>query len=208
MSWSTADSSKCEWREELSLRICEDILACIFPKPVGLVSAVDWKWNIVAQESQNTLQNHCIMSNFLKRNLANLKCSIFYEEIKEHTILTIMWFWTIYIHVHSSPLKKQILNVENSVTINSHGGASLVAQWLRIHLPMQGTRVRAQIHEDPTCCGATKPVCHNYWACALEPANHNYWACKPQLLKPVCLEPVLHNKRSHRNEKPAHRSKE
>ena len=30
----------------------------------------------------------------------------------------------------------------------------------------------------------------------------------PQLLKPVCLEPVLHNKRSHRNEKPVHHNKE
>ena len=40
--------------------------------------------------------------------------------------------------------------------------ASLVAQWLRIHLPMQGTRVRALFREDPTCRVATKPVCHNY----------------------------------------------
>ena len=44
-------------------------------------------------------------------------------------------------------------------------------------------------------CGATKPV------------HHNYWGRMPQLLKPACLEPVLH-KRSHRNEKPAHRNKE
>ena len=29
--------------------------------------------------------------------------------------------------------------------------ASLVAQWLRIRLPMQGIRVRALIQEDPTC---------------------------------------------------------
>ena len=29
-----------------------------------------------------------------------------------------------------------------------------------------------------------------------------------QLLKPVRLEPVLHNKRSHRNEKPAYRNEE
>ena len=41
-------------------------------------------------------------------------------------------------------------------------GTSLVSQRLRIHLPMQGTRVRALVREDPTCCGATKPVCHNY----------------------------------------------
>ncbi|KAJ8793339.1 hypothetical protein J1605_000334 [Eschrichtius robustus] len=39
---------------------------------------------------------------------------------------------------------------------------SLVAQWLRICLPMQGTRVGALAREDPTCRGATKPVCHNY----------------------------------------------
>ncbi|KAJ8795227.1 hypothetical protein J1605_002851 [Eschrichtius robustus] len=44
-----------------------------------------------------------------------------------------------------------------------------VAQWLRIHLPMQGTPVRALVREDPTCRGATKPVRHNYRACALEP---------------------------------------
>ena len=39
---------------------------------------------------------------------------------------------------------------------------SLVAQWLRIHLSMQGTRVPALVQEDPTCCGATKPMRHNY----------------------------------------------
>ena len=43
-----------------------------------------------------------------------------------------------------------------------HVGASLVAQWLRIRLPMQGTRVQALAREDPTCRRATKPVRHNY----------------------------------------------
>ena len=47
-------------------------------------------------------------------------------------------------------------------TDNNCSGASLVAQWLRIRLPMQGTQVRALVREDPTCCGVTKPVCHNY----------------------------------------------
>ncbi|KAJ8786086.1 hypothetical protein J1605_006666 [Eschrichtius robustus] len=41
-------------------------------------------------------------------------------------------------------------------------GTSLVAQWLKIHLPKQGTRVRALVWEDPTCHGATKPMSHNY----------------------------------------------
>ena len=45
---------------------------------------------------------------------------------------------------------------------NVVGGASLVAQWLRICLLMQGTRVRALVWEDPTCHGAAGPVSHNY----------------------------------------------
>ena len=86
--------------------------------------------------------------------------------------------------------------------------ASLVAQWLRIHLPMQGTWVRALGWEDPACHGATKPMCHNYWARTLEPASHNYWVRVPQLLKPTRLELLLCNKRSHHNEKPMHCNEE
>ena len=67
-------------------------------------------------------------------------------------------------------------------------GASLVAQWLRICLLMQGTRVRALVWEDPTCRGATRP-----WATTTEPAR---------------LEPVLHNKRGRDSERPAHRDEE
>ena len=40
--------------------------------------------------------------------------------------------------------------------------ASLVAQWLRICLPMQGTRVRALVWEDPKCRGTAGPMSHNY----------------------------------------------
>ena len=46
--------------------------------------------------------------------------------------------------------------------IEKRTGASLVAQWLRICLPMQGTQVRALVWEDPTYRGATRPVSHNY----------------------------------------------
>ena len=107
-----------------------------------------------------------------------------------------------------SPKVEEILNFStNKIKLQSKG-ASLVAQWLRICLPMQGTWVQALVREDPTCRGATKPVCHNYWACALEPASHNYWAHVPQLLKPACLEHTLCNKRSHCNEKSVHLNKE
>ena len=42
---------------------------------------------------------------------------------------------------------------------------------------------------------------------ALEPASHNCWARMPQLLKPMCLEPMLHNRRSHCKEKATHSNK-
>ena len=73
---------------------------------------------------------------------------------------------------------------------------------------MQVTRIQALVREDPTCHGATKPVRHNYWVCALEPVSHNYWARVPQLLKPAHLEPVLRNKKSHCNEKLKHHNEE
>ena len=42
------------------------------------------------------------------------------------------------------------------------------------------------VWEDSSCCGGTKPMHHNNWACALEPRNCKYWAHSPHLLKPVC----------------------
>ena len=88
-----------------------------------------------------------------------------------------------------------MFGVIENVKIRSEG-TSLVAQWLRIHLPTQGTQVRSLVREDPTCRGATKPVRHNYWGRIL------------QLPKPVRLEPMLRNKRSHHNGKHTHRNEE
>ena len=64
----------------------------------------------------------------------------------------------------------EIENMNRPITSNeietvfkkSSNRASLVAQWLRIRLPMHGTRVRALVPEDPTCHGAAGPVSHNY----------------------------------------------
>ena len=60
---------------------------------------------------------------------------------------------------------------------------------------MQETQVSSLIQEDPTCFKATKPVHHNYCSTI---AHNVLWEL--QLLKPMCLEPVLCNK-SHGNEK-------
>ena len=59
-------------------------------------------------------------------------------------------------------MNRPITSTEIETVIKNLPGASLVAQWLRICLPMQGTRVRALVWEDPTCRGATRPVSHNY----------------------------------------------
>ena len=85
--------------------------------------------------------------------------------------------------------------------LNNYLRISLVAQWWRIHEPMQGASVQSLIQEDPTCHRAAKPVCHNHWAYALE----------PQLLSPHATttkthgpEPMLCNRRSHHLEKPTY----
>ena len=65
---------------------------------------------------------------------------------------------------------------------------SLMAQWIQIHQPVQGSWVRSLVWKDSICRGATKPMHHNFWACT--------------------LEPLLCNERSHHNEKPAYSNEE
>ena len=63
-------------------------------------------------------------------------------------------------------------------------GASLVAQWIRIYLPMHGTRSQSLIGKDPTCTGATKPIFHNcgegnssplQYSCLENPVDGGTW---------------------------------
>ena len=77
--------------------------------------------------------------------------------------------------------------------------------WLNgkdISLPMKETRVQSLDWEDSTCHRATKPVCHSYWACALEPESlgslgvlGSYGAHGPQPWSLSALESVLCNKK-------------
>ena len=96
--------------------------------------------------------------------------------------------------------------MEYYLAIKKNAGASLVAQWLRICLPMQGTRVRALVWEDPTCHGATGPVSHNYWACAsgaCAPQQERPWQWEARTLR-WRVAPAHRDwrKPSHRNEHP------
>ena len=61
-----------------------------------------------------------------------------------------------------------------------------MAQWIRIHLPMQGTPCWFLVQEDSTCHRATKAVSHKHWA-----HSRNYRACVPQLLTPACPEKAM-----------------
>ena len=61
--------------------------------------------------------------------------------------------WEIGIDIYTLICIKEITN-KNLLYKKKKVGASLVAQWLRIRLPMQGTRVRALVRDDPTCRGS------------------------------------------------------
>ena len=83
-----------------------------------------------------------------------------------------------------------MINDENNKKLKGtkhYHRASRVVEWLRVHLPMQGTRVRAPVREDPTCHGAARPVRHGHWACTSG-------ACAPQRERPMYQKKNNNNK--------------
>ena len=98
---------------------------------------------------------------------------------------------TVWVNLYEVLRGVKFIEVESRVE-----RTSLVAQWVRSHLPAQETRVWSRFWEDPAGLSAVKP------------SSCNYWAHELKLLKPTCLDPVLHNKRGHRNEKPEHCNEE
>ena len=80
------------------------------------------------------------------------------------------------------------------------GGTSLVVQWLRISCQCRGHRFEPWSRKIPH---AVEQLSHTPQLLSLRSR-----ARKPQLRKPVSLQPMLCNKRSHSNEKPAHHKEE
>ena len=72
------------------------------------------------------------------------------------------WFFPLSTGLTSAKSLREHSWLQVGVPYKTASGASLVAQWLRICLLMQGTWVRALVWEDPTCRGAAGPVSHNY----------------------------------------------
>ena len=60
--------------------------------------------------------------------------------------------------------------------------ASLMVQWLKIHLPILRTWVRSLLQDNPTCHVAAKLGCHDSWSlCAYSPCSTTREACTSQL---------------------------
>ena len=89
-------------------------------------------------------------------------------------------------------------------------GTSLVVQWLRLHLPMQGTQVWSLLWGDPTGCGDPDymPVHPNYWTplsslCAATIEAHVLCNEKPPRWEACTLQWVApQRKPSHSNKDP------
>ena len=102
---------------------------------------------------------------------------------RSHFVLTLI---TVLLQIHKKKKKK--------MTTKQGLRASLVAQWIRISLPVQESWVRSLIWEDPTCCRGTCPQHLNLCSRAQE----------PRLLESKHPRPVLLNQRNHHNEKHGH----
>ena len=108
----------------------------------------------------NTAQHHS------QRSLQSTSFLIFYS-VDRLGIFQIYTFWFplqffSFLLNFTIGSKEKIGCTFNTLLGNLLSRTSLVAQWLRIHLPMQGTLVGALVWEDPTCHGTTRPVCHKY----------------------------------------------
>ena len=70
--------------------------------------------------------------------------------------------------IENGKKKKKKKEIEKTLSIylknNWLTRTSLVVQWLRVCLPMQGTQVQSLVQEDPAYCRATKPVYHSCWS--------------------------------------------
>ena len=53
---------------------------------------------------------------------------------------------------------------------------------------MPGTQVRSLVWEDPTCCGAAKPMRHNDWAHTPQQEKSLQWEARALQLEKACAQ--------------------
>ena len=109
-----------------------------------------------------------------------------------------MWIWegqaiNLIIIANTDKVLLCVKSVPNTQCVWTHfiliiilWRASLVVQWLRICLPVQGIWVPSLVREDLTCRGATKPESRNYWS--LVPKAHALQQEKPPQCEAKALQ--------------------
>ena len=81
-------------------------------------------------------------------------------------------FWLLWLISHFLTVWPKVPKHRNVSSKGYLSGTSLLVQYLRTHLPRQGTWVRSLVWEDPICQGATEPASHSY--CRLPSRSHDY----------------------------------
>ena len=113
-------------------------------------------------------------------------------------------FWNIILAVYQSSLLIKIKHLKSFIGKYSFG-ASLVLQWLRTRLPVQGHEFNPWSRKILHAGGQLSRVPH-YWTWAVELESWNYWAQMSQLMKPSRLRASLHHTRGHRDGRVANHS--
>ena len=123
---------------------------------------------------QNCIAIYCLYEWKSLRSpwlLGALECKADFREAVENKFMSheisvsiISWIWISATYYQTTPL----------------------VQWLRIHLPVQGTWVWSLVGRIPH---ATTALHHDYGVCALEPVSHNCWAQAPKACAPQVKPP-------------------
>ena len=131
---------------------------CLIPKSRKMESVLDLTlFRKIFLHAQMLCNNSCSLYVFATERRVKLSVLSWQKnKTKQHGILTTE------IVTHKFTLKRISSLVDIEKIFKKLCGASLVMQWLRIRLPMQGTWVRSLVREDPTCLRATKAMRHNY----------------------------------------------
>ena len=103
--------------------------------------------------------------------------------------ITVIWTFVSHLESFEKPTVSSMQIVQYIYEqLKIHTRSSLMAPWLRISLPMQGTQVWSLVLEDSTCCSATKPVSHSYWAHVLQLLKTTHRGCEKPLLWEACTQ--------------------
>ena len=103
--------------------------------------------------------------NFFKLllNIVDLQCCVYFFKFWPHPAAC--GILVPQAGIEPAPLaliERWSLNHSTTREVPKNFWGVLGAQCLETHLPVEEMRVQSLLQEDLTCCGPTKPLCHNY----------------------------------------------